>query len=401
MLFKTAFRNLLRNRRRTITVGLTVAIGTASLFMFHGFNSGIMNQYQDNCVHARYGHGQINMAGYRDKVFEKPWEHWMSGWNTMKEQLKSVAGINQVFPRIEFFGLLTNGRVTVSGKGQGIDGVEEAKFFYTMNIESGETLSNQPEGILLGRGLARALDLKPGDRVTILANTVFGSLNAVDLYVTGVFHTGAKDFDDTVFRVPLKQAQLLLDTDKIEHVALGLTAIEKWPQISKAITEKFNNVEATPFAELDKVYYQHSVDWLNSQFGVIEAIILAIIILGIFNSVSTTLFERKQEIGNLRANGESVLDVAKLLALEALALGVVSALAGILFTYILNITVLKNGILMPPAPGLTRQFYVVIELQWLMALKTFAMGAGVAVIGTLLAAIRVLRLPISEALRSV
>ena len=71
-------------------------------------------------------------------------------------------------------------------------------------------------------------------------------------------------------------------------------------------------------------------DWLNAQFGVIQIIIVTIVVLGIFNTVSTGVLERKQEIGTLRANGESRYDVMRLLCLEGLALGVLGAALGII-----------------------------------------------------------------------
>src|SRR5476649_2213163 len=77
-IFNLAVRNLSRNLRRTVAVVLTVAVGAGSLFVFDGFNAGIMNQYRENTIHARFAHGQVNEKGYRDQVYEKPWEHWMS-----------------------------------------------------------------------------------------------------------------------------------------------------------------------------------------------------------------------------------------------------------------------------------------------------------------------------------
>src|SRR5688500_2693894 len=122
MLILAALRNLLRNTRRTLAVLITVAVGTSSLFIFHGFNAGIMNQYRENTIRARYGHGQLNMKGYRERVYEKPWEHWISYTPEMKETIAKAPGVVQVFPRIGFPGLLTNGKINVSGIGQGIDG---------------------------------------------------------------------------------------------------------------------------------------------------------------------------------------------------------------------------------------------------------------------------------------
>jgi putative ABC transport system permease protein len=401
MFLNLAIRNLFRNPRRTILVLLTVAMGTGSLFMFHGFNGGIMNQYKENTIHARYGHGQIHTNGYWSQVFEKPWEHWITNFEELKADLLKIEGVQQVFPRIQSFALLTNGKITVSGRFQGIDGPEEFGFFNSLNIEEGKNLSNEKDGVILGKGLAKALDANVGDRITVLSNTIYGSMNAVDLTVTGVFHTGAKEFDDVVFRIPIEQAFMLLDTRKVESIALGLTSTKSWGNVASAIRTNHTHLEAIPFATLDKVYYQHSVDWLNSQFGFIQLIILAIVILGIFNTVSTSILERKQEIGNLRANGESSTDILKLLSLEGLSLGIIGAALGILFIWLLNVSVLANGILMPPAPGLTRQFFVRIELQWSMAFMTFTMGAFCAMFGTVMAALKVVKMNIADALRAV
>ncbi len=398
---RIAIRNLMRNVRRTLAVLLTVAMGVGSLFIFHGFNTGIMNQYRDNTVHARYGHGQITMRGYRDRAQAEPWQHWIVEWEALREDLKGIPGVEHVFPRVQFPALLRKGDVSVSGSGQGIDGREESTFFDTLNVESGVLLSDQDDGILLGRGLARALDVSPGDEVLVVGNTVAGAMNSIELVVVGVFHTGAADFDNTVFRVPLAQALLLLDTDRVEAVALGLESIAYWDGVAETIEARYPEYEAVSFATLDKIYYQHSVDWLEAQFGVIQSIIVIIVVLGIFNTVSTAVLERKQEIGNLRANGESSFDILMLLASEGLSLGLLGAVVGCVLTVVINASVLHEGILMPPAPGITRQFHVLIELQPDMALKTGAMGVGATLVATLVAGWKVARMPIGDALRSV
>lgn len=400
MLVLVAFRNLFRNPRRTLAIVLTVAFGTSALLLFDGFNNGVMNEYRDNTIHAHYGHGQINTKGYLDKVYEKPWEHWIDNWDEVEAYIKSQNGVDYVFPRMNFFALLTNGDITVSGLGQGIDAEAEAEFFYSMNIEEGEMLSHQPDGVILGKGLARSLDVKPGDTITVLSNTIYGTINGVDLTVTGIFHTGSREFDDRIFRIPLKEAQTLMDTDLIESVSVGLAELDDWNNVADAITGQYQQLEATPFAVLDEVYYQHAVDWLNSQFDFILTIIVTIVLLGIMNTTSTAILERKQEIGNLRANGESVADIMRLLAWEGLALGLFGAIAGVAVALILDATLLHDGILMPPAPGLTRQFQVGIEIQVSMVFMTILMGTVTALAATLLAGQKVARMPIGDALRS-
>jgi putative ABC transport system permease protein len=400
MLMRLALRNLLRNPRRTVALILTVAVGTGSLFLFHGFNNGIMNQYRDNTVHARFGHGQIQTRGYGDRVYERPWEHWIEHPESLRHELLGIPGVRQVFPRVEFPALLSNGRITVAGRGQGVDGREESRFFTTLNFVAGKNLSDEPDGIVLGVGMARGLGVGIGDAVTVMARGARGDMNQSQLKVTGIFHTGLKEFDETVFRIPLSVGMSLLETDRVESVALGLASVDDFGAVAKFVRIRHPELEAIPFAVLDQVYYQHSVDWLNAQFGVIQIIIVAIIVLGIFNTVSTGILERKQEIGTLRANGESRYEVLRLLGVEGLALGVLGAALGLVLVLVLNATALANGILMPPAPGITRQFLVMIELTPLMAAKTATLGICTALLGTLVAGLRVTRMGIAEALRA-
>lgn len=400
MIFKMAFRNLKRNRRRSLAIILTVALGVGALFLYHGFNTGIMNQYKFNTIRSRFGHGQINEKEYRSKVYEKPWEHWIEDYSVLQNSLKSDSRVQYIFPRVEFYAMVTNGKINVAGKGQGIDGPEEAKFFTALNFVEGKNLESEEDGVIVGAGLARSLDLKIGDRVTILANTIYGSLNGVDLNVVGVFYTGVKEFDDASFRLPLKQAQILLDSTKIESVALGLKSDEDWLAVQEKIEKDFSKYEATPFAILDKVYYQHAVDFLWAQFNTIRLIILFIVVLGIFNTISTGILERKQEIGNLRANGESENDVMKLLLAEGLVAGGLGSLLGVLISIVLNNTLLFKGILMPPSPGITRQFHVFIELQPGYALVTIALGVICTILGTYFAGRKVVKTQIGELLRS-
>jgi putative ABC transport system permease protein len=399
MLIKIAFLNLLRNYRRSLVGLLTVGFGVTALLLFDGFNKGIMRQYKDNTIHAKYGHGQINTKAYREQIFEKPWEHWIENPEVLMQELALVEGVSHVFPRIEFPAMLQAGELNVAGRGLGVDGHAEADFFNTMNVIEGQTLRDEPNGIILGYGLARALAVKPGDRVTLLTNTVHSSLNGADFILVGVFQTGLKELDDSHFRIQRKAAAPLLDTDRVESIALGLDRDEDWSFVSQTIRNKHPELDLTSFAELDKVYYQHAVDWLGQQFIVIQWIIILIVALGIGNTMAFTVLERTTEIGHLRANGESARDVLLLLLWEGTLIGLLGSILGILLGWLLNITLLKEGLLMPPAPGLTRQFFVKIELQPMMLLVSCLLGTLTAAVASSLAASGRVRMPIAAALR--
>jgi putative ABC transport system permease protein len=400
MIFFLSFMNLFRNRRRTLAILLTIALGTGVLFSFKGFIHGVLNDYRDSTIHAHYGHGQINEKNYRETVYAKPWEHWIDNFEEIEKYLNTHQAIEHVFPRNNFPALLKKGNVTVIGYGHGIMAEREADFFNGLNIETGEALTHQSKGMILGKGLANALGLKPGDSVKAQVNAMDGSLSEEEFIVTGIFHTGSLDFDNRIFRVQLSKAQELLKTSKIELISLGLRSHEDWQSFAKDFEKAFPELETTSFDVLDKVYYKHSVDWLNAQFGVIQIIILAIVVLGIFNSVSASILERKQEIGNFRANGESVMDIMRLITFEGVFLGILGSCLGIAFSFFVVKAFLDQGVLMPPGPGLTRSFYISFQFEWSMIYSTVCLNAGAAVLASMLAGMRVAKMPIAAALRS-
>jgi putative ABC transport system permease protein len=191
-----------------------------------------------------------------------------------------------------------------------------------------------------------------------------------------------------------------LNTENIESISLGLRDVTDWKKVATVVTDAFPDLEAASFAELDKVYYQNSVDWLNTQFHVVQIIILSIVLLGIFNSISSAILERKQEIGNLRANGESVLNVMQLFIFEGSFLGIFGGSLGLILTYILVKGFIDQGILMPPGPGFTREFYISFSFNLRMALITLMLSTASAIIASILAGMRVAKMPIAKALRS-
>lgn len=399
MLLKVALRSLLRNKRRTLVTLATVAVGAAALFVFRGFNTGLLNQYRENAVHAHYGNGQVNTQGYRDKVLAKPWEAWISDPDQVLKGLSSIDGVEKVFPRLEFAALVSNGTRSLGSRGMGIDGQAESDFFYTINIVDGQSLRGEPEGIVLGKGLAYSLDVKVGDRITLLTNTIYGTLNGADFNVVGIFHTGSRELDDAFFQIQLPQAQRLLDTAKIEKISLGLRNHDEWPAVEKKIEQMFPQTEATPFEILDKIYYQNSVDFLNAQYLIVRMIILFVVVLGIFNTATSSILERTQEIGMLRANGESRHEILSLIALEGCISALLGACLGLVFVWICNVTILSDGFYMPPGPGITRSFKTYIELQMPMAVEALLLVVLAGGLGSLLAAFKVLRMTISQALR--
>jgi putative ABC transport system permease protein len=183
-------------------------------------------------------------------------------------------------------------------------------------------------------------------------------------------------------------------------MSLALQHLSDWDPVAKQVERQFPQLEATSFEVLDKIYYKNSVDWLKAQFNVVQVIILSIVLLGIFNSISASILERRQEIGNLRANGESVFQVMILIITEGGLLAVIGSLLGMGGAYAVLMLFIDNQLLMPPGPGQTRQFMVTFSFEWPMVFFTMMLSFIAALIASFLAGIRVAKMPIAKSLRS-
>ncbi|MBV2168909.1 MAG: FtsX-like permease family protein [Bdellovibrio sp.] len=398
-LLKIAWRNLFRNPRRTWASLCTVALGSAGLLIYQGFNTGVMNQYRENVIHGYYGYGQVFPENYFGKVHEQPWKLWFEDGEKIEAQLRSSSAVTQVFPRVSFYAFIVKGGITLGGKGEGVIPERENTFFTEMNFIAGHDLQH-PDQIILGKGLAESLDAKEGDTVTLLTQTVNGQLNGADLTVAGIFYTGKKVIDDSFYRVDLKQAQQLLDTHRIEMFSLATQGVEAWPQVEKDIRKANPSLEAVPFEILDKNYYQNSVDFLNAQFSFIRSIILVIVAMGIFNVISVGLLERAGEMGALRANGEKRSRLFKILLLENSLLGILGGFVGICLAVLIDKTLLVKGIPMPPAPGITRQFFVFLDIMPSHYIQALLLPMIATVVASLWPTIKLLKKSIPELLRS-
>lgn len=399
MLIKLAWRNLYRNRRRTVASLVTIAVGAGGLLTYQGFQNGMMNQYRENLIRARYAHGQVFTKGYYNQVMEKPWTKWISNPEALEEKLIKIEGVIQTFPRISFYSFLQKGGVTLSGYGAGIVSEKEDLFFTEKNFEQGGGIKNKDD-IILGTGLAKGLNAKVGETITLLAQTVNGTLSRTDVIVSGIFHTGIKEFDDRAFRINLPVAKKLLNTDAVELIALQTTGVEAWEDVSSQISQTINGVESVSFEELDSAYYKNAVNFLNSQFNFIRIIILLIVALGIFNIISNGLLERKGEVGSLRANGEFRQKLFAILSLENVFLGLIGGVIGCILSVLVDFLFLQKGVPVPPAPGITRSFDVFLEMEGSHFIQVLVLSILTTILASVYPILNLINQNIPELLKS-
>ncbi len=400
-MLRLAFRSIFRHYLRT---GLTLAaimFGVVGLVLSGGFVEDIFYQLRENTIHSQLGHMQVYKAEYSTLGRRDPYQYLVDDPQKNVDKLSGLSGVSDVMMRLNFSGLLNNGRADLPIIGEGIEAEKEARLGTALTIIDGRQLAEGDEfGILLGQGVANAMQLKAGSYVTLLANTADGALNSLEFEVVGVFRSFSKDFDDHAVRISLLAAQELLVTPGVHSFVISLDQSDATDIVADRVKQLLSPSEFEVFTWYELAdFYKKTVNMYQRQFGVLQLIILVLVLLSVANSVGMAVYERTGEFGTLMALGNRRRRVFGLILLENTILGLIGAVGGVVIGVVLAWLISNIGIPMPPPPnsnsGYTAYIQVVPSIIW--------MGFGVGIIATFLAAIiparRASRIPVVDALR--
>ena len=368
-----ACRNTMRNRRRSLVTLAIAATGTAAALLGGGF---ALYTYESLAQASARDTGHLVLAapGQFDGTDSMPLEHGLSGRAGLTRELLAHPRVTRVLPRLQFSGLISNGDKSEIFLGTGVDARQE--FLVKgpfMKLEQGSLLegdSTQPAqrgtGIVLGKGLARILNAKPGSDLTLMSTTTAGSLNAVDVTVTGIVSSGIADIDKRLAMVDLATAQALLVTDKVSYLSVYLDDLEHSEAVGAAWKAQYaGKLEIRTWLQ-QAVFYQSVKGLYDRIFGFLGVIVLVIVLFAITNTLSMAVLERTREIGTLRAMGTTPGEVARLFTLEGLVLGGGGALLGMALAAGVAMALLVLGIQMPPPPGRTGGYPLVVVVSPVM-----------------------------------
>jgi putative ABC transport system permease protein len=386
-----ACRNTMRNRRRSLVTLAIAATGTAAALLGGGF---ALYTYESLAQASARDTGHLVLAapGQFEGTDSMPLEHGLAGSTAMTRELLAHPRVTRVLPRLQFSGLISNGDKSEIFLGTGVDARQE--FLVKgpfMKLEQGSLLegdgagtaagpTQRGSGIVLGKGLARVLNAKPGSALTLMSTTTAGSLNAVDVTVTGIVSSGIADIDKRLAMVDLTTAQELLVTDKVSYLSVYLDDLEHSEAVGAAWRMQYaGRLDIRTWLD-QAVFYQSVKGLYNRIFGFLGVIVLVIVLFAITNTLSMAVLERTREIGTLRAMGTTPGEVTRLFTLEGLVLGGSGALLGMALAAAVAMALLVLGIQMPPPPGRTGGYPLVVVVS-----PAMYAGAGLAV--TLLAAL--------------
>ena len=402
-----AFRNVFRNRRRTIMTLIMVGGGVAGLLLVGGFFARMFWGLRESTINDGLGHIQIFTAEHFNREEKHVLDTGIDNWRQVAATIQAGRHVRGIAPRIEFNGMLSNGVKSGVFMGSAVDPVAENSLGFTPRLESGRDLDSKSGGeieALIGAGVARSMNVKPGDGLTLLAVTSDGALNGIDVQVVGVVNTGFKEMDDRYLRITLPSAQRLLQSDRVTNLVVGLDRTENTDMVAAELTPSLRGqpqqLVLKKWIDL-AAYYKQVRSLFSTIFVFLGVIVFFMVLMSSVNTLLMTMFERTREIGTMLAMGTPRAWIMSLFILEAIVLGVLGAIVGVAGGNLIGFLLNHAGIHLPPPPGTTVPMaFRVLYVPSLMVGSSILVIVSLA-LAAILPAIRASRLQIAEALAHV
>ncbi len=402
-----AWRNIVRNARRSLITVSAVALGLASLIFLWGFNDGVHNSMMRNLQQVIVGSVQVHAKGYfhhpkliktvpdaamvmqllRSKLYEKDGEYFAA--------------------RLRTFALAAGEETSEGLVLLGMNPAMEARTTRIhAKVDQGRFIRDNDEAAcVLGQTTARNLGVKLGDDVVFLTEDRYGSLAAEKLKLVGIISSGEMGIDRGLAIIPLGFMQQMTDMQgKYSEIVLQLPTERLEPvtaQLKEALSEPYEVLRWYDMYPMMKQW----VELENAFYYIFLSIVLVIIAAGIMNTVLMSMLERIREFGVMMALGCGRLRLAGMVVIESMLLGLagiaVGTLAGLALVYYFH----SVGIDLSGQMDSIARFYinpvVHTEIDTVHLMDTVFSVMAAAIVAAIWPAIRAARLEPVEAIHHV
>jgi len=324
-----AWKNIWRNRRRTIITLTAIAFSIMLVQALHNLSAGVYAGMIDSGVRAGSGH----VAVYHKNYLESRDESLYFMDNNLITEIEAIDGVKQVLPRLYIPGLAQSSRESRGVVLIGVDPQRERQInpFLKALPEEAIIRSAASRDAIVGSRLLDELQIKPGQKFVITAQHQDGTLHSELLYVRGVVSSGMKNIDSSLIMIGRERAGLLTGSPSSVH---ELAVILSDPDYEKPVHKSITAILGTS-PDIEVVNWERAMpnlanaiklDYASQKF--IFLIILLIVTIGVINTLLMSVMERMREFGVILALGSKPRTLRGMIMLEALTIGLFAAAIG-------------------------------------------------------------------------
>ena len=331
-ILKIAWRNIWRNKRRTLITVASIMFALFFAIIMRGFGIGSYEKMKENAVKSYSGYLQIHKNGYWD---DKTINNIFSLDDEIITKFESDTRVNVVIPRLESFSLASSGESTKGVVVMGISPEKEDKMTKIKSfLEEGEFINSADKSILVAAGLAKFLDVKVNDTLVLFSSGYHGA-TAAGLYpVKGILKLPFPDMNRSTVYLSISEAQSFFSTgNQFTGLIFDLNNIDDVADVEQTITETINldEYEVMNWEVMNKELLQ-MIETDNAGGVIMIAILYLVIAFGIFGTVLMMTNERIREFSVMVSVGMQKRKLALVIIVELIFLTTIAVIAGILIS---------------------------------------------------------------------
>lgn len=342
-LWVIAYRDLGRNRRRTILTLVAVALGLALLIFLSGYIAGVVEGSIQNSIRLRTGHVQIRAESYEEERMSLLWADLLDGVDSTMAQAGEMAQVKAAAPILWARGILSTINESVGMVVSGIDPASQVHDPIREGMVAGTYLSPDDRGaILIGKRLADDLGVGVGQRVSLAVSQSEGDPEEGIFEIKGLFATGVPVYDENTAFMPISQAQAFTGSgSRASAIVIMLHDQEDAPAVASRLSAA--GIESLTWEDMHAVLLE-TIEAALGFYYLIYGIVILVVAVIIMNTLLMAIFERTREMGILAALGMKGRQIMLMVLLEAITLALVGILLGALIGVVLVTYVSGVGI---------------------------------------------------------
>ncbi len=331
LILRIAFRNLGRNRRRTIITVLSVAFGVWLAVTFTGAGDYVYTNMLNAGARMGFGHTTIQPFGYQAAP---SLDRRLDNVASLRNRALEAEGVQDAVARITGQAMWATASKSVAGAFFAVDPRHEhpGLNIFLRALVQGEPLKpGDRRGVLIGKVMAEKLDLRLGKRLVMTLVDVDGEIVSDVVKVRGVFETGVDDVDGSIAVLPIDTVRKVLgyEADEATLIAIFLSDHRKAAELqdrwrddwagsrAEILTWRETQAELASIVTLDR--------GMNYLFQVLVGVLIG---AGVLNTVLMSVLERRREFGVMMAVGVTPGQLFRMVTAESLFLGVLGLSVG-------------------------------------------------------------------------
>ena len=335
MIFKIAWRNIYRNKKRSLITITSVFAALLLIILMRALQFGFYDKLIETVVESYAGYVEIHADGFWDN---QSLDNSMQVDQQLLDDIQSVEGVENIVQRLQTFSLISVGEKTKGGVINGINLSEEQKITdWNKKMVSGSFDLSDNE-IIIAKGIAEFFDISENDTLILYGQGYRGMMAAGKYPVKGVIDLKNPDLNKIGLFMTMETVRNYVSSDEIStHIIIGK---EKYYDEGKIVEDLglilSDDYEVMTWKEtLPEIEQTITAD---SAGGLIMAFILyVIVVFGMFGTVLMMTEERKYEFGVLISIGMSRIRLFGIILVETIILSMVGVVLAVMVTYPISI----------------------------------------------------------------